>query len=69
MHLNMIREEDVNINVDVIYVTLNVLADEKRYIYFISDPPLIIKTASNCLANSLAGRCTRSMWNDGQYLT
>ena len=69
MHLNMTREEDVNINADVIYRTLNVLADEKRYIYFISDPPHIIKTARNCLSNSLAGRCTRSMWNDGQYLT
>ena len=43
--------------------------DEKRFIYFISDPPHLIKTARNCLVNSLAGRCTRSMWNDGQYLT
>ena len=69
MHLNMTREEDVNVDVDVVYRTLNDLADEKRYIYFISDPPHLIKTARNCLANSLAGRCTRSMWNDGQYLT
>ena len=42
-----------------------VIADEKRFIYFISNPPHLIKTARNCLANSLAG----SMWNDGQYLT
>ena len=28
-----------------------------------------MKTARNCLANSLAGRCTRSMWNDGNFLT
>ena len=49
--------------------TLNVWAEEKRYIYFISEPPYIIKTAHNCLANSLAGRCTRSMWNVGQYFT
>ena len=68
MHLNMTKAEDVNNDVDVVYRTLNVFADEKRLIYFISDPHLI-KTARNCLANSLAGRCTRSMWNDGQYLT
>ena len=49
--------------------TLNVWAEEKRYIYFISEPPHIIKTAHNCLANSLAVRCTGSMWNDGQYFT
>ena len=68
MHLNMTKAEDVNNDIHVVYRTLNVFADEKRLIYFISDPPHLIKTARNCLANSLAGRCTRSMWNDGQYL-
>ena len=67
MHLNMTKAEDVN-NDDVVYRTLNIFADEKSFIYFISDPPHLTKTARNCLANSLAGRCTRSMWNDGQYL-
>ena len=57
MHLNITREEDVNINVDVAYRTHNVLADEKRYIYFISDPPHIIKAARNYLANSLSIFC------------
>ena len=69
MHLNMTRVGDVNENVDVTYRTLNVIADEERYIYFISDPPHLIKTARNCLANSLSGRCTRSMWNDGKFMT
>lgn len=69
MHFNMTRVEDVNGDVDVTYRTLNVMATEKRYIYFISDPPHLIKTARNCLANSMAGRCTRSMWNNGKYLT
>ena len=70
MHLNMTRVGDVNEDV-VTYRTLNVMADEERYIYFIGDPPHLIKTAllSNCLANSLAGRCIRSMWNDGKFLT
>ena len=48
------------------------MADEERYIYFIGDPPHLIKTAllSNCLlANSLAERCIRIMWNDGKFLT
>ena len=71
MHLNMTRVGDVNEDVDVTYRTLNVMANEERYIYFIGDPPHLIKTAllSNCLANSLAGRCIRSMWNDGKFLT
>ena len=61
MHLHMTRVEHVNNDVDVIYRTLNLMADEERYIYFISDPPHLIKTARSCLKNSLAGRCTRSM--------
>ncbi|XP_057299290.1 uncharacterized protein LOC130629929 [Hydractinia symbiolongicarpus] len=45
------------------------MAEEKHFIYFISDPPHLIKTSRNCLLNSLSGRATRSMWNDGHYLT
>ena len=41
----------------------------KDIYYMISDGPHLQKTARNCLANSLAGKCTRSMWNDGYYLT
>ena len=69
MHLRMTRVEDINYDVDVTYRTLNVMANEKRYIYFISDAPHLIKTARDCLSNSLAGRCTRSMWNNGKYIT
>ena len=68
-HLNMTRVGDVNEDVDVTYRTLNVMDDEERYIYFIPDPPHLIRTAGNCLANSLAGGCTTSMWNDGKFLT
>ena len=39
MHLNMDRVEDKNENVDVTYRTRNVVTDEDRYIYFISDVP------------------------------
>ena len=65
----MTRVEDLNEDVDVTYRTLNIMGEEKRYIYLLSDTPYIMKTARNCLANSLAGRCTRSMWNDGNFLT
>ena len=39
MYLHMTRVEDANNDVDVIYRTLNLMADEERYIYFISDLP------------------------------
>ena len=69
MHLHMTRVEDLNEDVDVTYRTLNIMAEEKRYIYLLFDTPHIMKTARNCLANSLVGRCTWSMWNDGNFLT
>ena len=70
MHLAMTRDEDINEDIDVTYRTRNVFAeDDERYIYMISDGPHLQKTARNCLANFLAGKCTRSMWNDGYYLT
>ena len=68
MHLNMERVEDKNENVDVTYRTRNVVTDEEPT--FILYPMyLLIKTARNCQANSLFGRCTRNMWNDGKFLT
>ena len=72
MHLHMTPVEHFNNDVDVVYRTLHTLTDENeddRYIYFISDPHHLIKTARNCIQNSLAGRCTRSMWNCGSFLT
>ena len=50
MHLHMTRVEDINPDVDVTYRTLDIMAEEKRYIYFISDPPHLIKTARNCFS-------------------
>ena len=70
MHLAMTSDEDINEDVDVIYRIRNVFVeDDERYIYMIIDGSHLQKTARNCLANSLAGKCTRSMWNDGYYLT
>ena len=54
--------------VHVTYRTLNLFSNEKRYIYFFSDPLHLLKTVRNCLANSGAGHCTRHMWNDEMFL-
>ena len=59
MHLAMTRDDDINEDVDVTYRTRNVFAEgDERYIYMINDDPHLQKTARNCLANSLAGKCT-----------
>ena len=68
MHFDMTLDDDINPDIDVTYRTLNLFSGEKRYIYFISDPPHLLKTARNCLSNSGAGRCTRFMWNGGMFL-
>ena len=68
VHLNVTHVEDIS-DVDVVYHTRNVMAEEERSIYFFSDPPHLLKIARNCLRNSLAGSCTRSMWNDGDFLS
>ena len=67
MHLNMTRVGDINENVDVTYHTLNVDADNERYIYFVGDPPHLTNTAYNFLANSLSWRCARIMWNEKAF--
>nr|XP_047133158.1 uncharacterized protein LOC124811499 [Hydra vulgaris] len=51
----------------VIFKTINLYA-KSRYIYFVADPPHLIKTSRNCLLNSGAGKCTHYLWNDGKYL-
>ena len=68
MHFTMTKEDDINPDVDVTYRTLNQFANEKRFIYFLSDPPHLIKTAQNCLSNSGSGRFTCVMWNNGRFI-
>ncbi|XP_065649371.1 uncharacterized protein LOC136078177 [Hydra vulgaris] len=51
----------------VIFKTINLYV-KYRYIYFVADPPHLMKTARNCLLNSGAGKCTRYLWNNGKYL-
>ncbi|XP_065654860.1 uncharacterized protein LOC136081473 [Hydra vulgaris] len=68
MHFTMTRNDDMNPHVDVTYRTLNYFSLEKRFIYFISDPPHLIKTVRNCLSNSKNAEGTRYMWNGGMFI-
>jgi hypothetical protein len=47
---------------ELIHKTRNTYAVDERDIYFISDPPHLLKTARNCFANSFAHSNTRSLW-------
>ena len=53
---------------EVTFKVPNMFAQDERFIYFVADPPHLMKTARNCLSNSGSGRCSRLMWNDGQHI-
>lgn len=44
------------------YKTRNPYSVEERQIFFVSDPPHLLKTVRNCWANSFAHSRTRTMW-------
>ena len=46
----------------ITYKTNNPYANEDRPIFFISDPPHLIKTVRNSWANSYSHNCTRKLW-------
>ena len=52
---------------DVIHKVINPFCPE-RYVYFIADPPHLMKTAWNCLHQSGSSSGTRYMWNSGLYI-
>lgn len=70
MHFKLQADDAASNNVDVIYRTPNPFSKEsiRMYLYFFADPPHLIKTARNCLANSGDGKATRLMWNNGCFL-
>ena len=51
---------------DIIYKTINPYADEDRPVFFISDPPHLIKTVRNCWANSYSHSWARNFWVSDQ---
>ena len=64
----MTKEDDRNPDTDVTYPTVNLFSSDKRFIYFISDVPRLMKTAQNCLYNSGEGRYIRYMWNNSMFI-
>ena len=52
-----------------LYRIENPFAIEDRYIYFISDPPHLLKTARNCFSNSFSHRRTRNLWKNKKYIS
>eukprot|EP00731_Ephydatia_muelleri_P023298 Em0015g881a len=50
-----------NTSSDVTYRIANPYTAEKRFLFFISDPPHLIKTTRNCWHN-------RMLWNNGKYI-
>ena len=46
----------------VVYKTKNPYASDDRDIYFISDPPHLMKTTRNCWSHSYAHGMTRQLW-------
>ena len=61
------KDTDGHAGKDVTYRTINFFAPD-RFIYFLPDPPHLVKTARNCLHNSGFGQATRYMWNGGKYV-
>ena len=49
------------------YKTVNMFVPD-RYIFFVSDPPHLIKTVRNNLHSSGAGTNTKYMWNNGKHI-
>ena len=64
MHNLMSWESDLNSSIDVTYKIRNPFAQD-RFIFFISDPPHLLKTLRNSLKSSTHGQSVRYLWNDG----
>jgi len=51
------------------YSTKNLASDYLRPLYFIVDPPHLLKTIRNALANSFGHRKSRNLWKNGEHLS
>ncbi|KAK3921017.1 Transposable element P transposase [Frankliniella fusca] len=51
------------------YCSSNLASEDNRPLYFIVDPPHLIKTIRNALANSFSHRKSRKLWKNGEYLS
>ena len=68
MHFGLTHGDELNADPDAVYSTIIFFSEDKRYIYLISGPPRLLKTARNCLNNSGSGIGTRFMWSGGLFL-
>ena len=67
MHFRLTHDDELNADPDVVSRTIKFFSEDKRQIYFISDPPHLLKTAHTCLDNSECRKGTRFMWNGGLF--
>ncbi|KAK3929509.1 Transposable element P transposase, partial [Frankliniella fusca] len=51
------------------YCTKNLASEDHRPLYFIIDPPHLLKTIRNALANSFSHRNSRQLWKNGEFLS
>ena len=64
MHFGLAHDNELN----VAYRTITFFSEDKRYIYVISGPPYLLKSACNCLNNSGSGKDTHFKWSSGLIL-
>ena len=53
---------------ELIYYTVNPYSPDKN-VYFISDPPHLLKTVRNCFSNSYSHCTSRSLWRAGKTIS
>ena len=64
MHFGLTHDDELSADGDVVErTTIFFSKEDKRYIYFISDPRHLFKTARNFLNSSESGKVTHFMWN------
>ena len=68
MHFGLAHDDKLNADTDVFYRTIKFFSEDKRFMYFVSDPLHLLKIACNCLNNFRSGKDTRFMWNGGLFL-
>lgn len=54
---------------EFVYSTRNIASGEDRPIFFMIDPPHLLKTIRNCFSNSYGHKNTRRMWKDGEVIS
>jgi len=52
-------------NKSTLHKTENIFSEDEEDIYFISDPPHLLKTTRNCFSNSHFHKRSRLLWNGG----